>query len=331
MSLELWNYAPEGKTADNLGPMDYLEYRDTGKEQYSPGASTANRTFITRWTARARFLDDLLGYSFTDSAKNIYRILPAEHPEIENFFAEDATVEGFGKLGSTFADTVDWTCSKINCNYKPRDYFIKDDKAIVSEQERYTSRQFVYSSDYLTLQGNMILVSNCKVLASPPGRLTPAVEAVYTWHEVPADPVKPFIIPNLTAVTACLGKINSVTFDVFGLNAPPGTVLFVGLDSKMQTPKLSGETATNPVGNYFWELMFKFLYRNNGQVTVRSTCGDHRRGLVTGNSGPITEFAGHNYVFNLDLNRYDLVTNTGFVDGTRIYTSTDLNTLWTLG
>jgi hypothetical protein len=326
MSLENWNYAPDGITAANLGPNDYLEDRKTGKEQYSPGTATANRSFIVRWGARSRFLDDLLGYSYLDVSDNVLRVLPAEHPEIENFFAEDATVEGEGVLGATLSDSCDWTIARINVNYKSRDYAVLADNAVSTELERYTSRTFAVAAENLTLQGNMQFVTTCSVLQSPPTKLTMSMECTYVWHEVPANPDQPFIVPNLTAITNCVGRVNSVTFDPTALNAPPGTVLFLGLDPKMVCGKLCADTSPAPLGNYHWEIQMKFLYRNNGQKTASRRCA---RGI----SGSVTEYAGHNWVYNVDasLNDWDLITSDGTTTGPRVYTSANLNTLWDIG
>jgi hypothetical protein len=326
MSLSTWNYNPNVPN-DKLGSKDYKELKESGKEQYSPGAATANRVFMVNWDYRPDFLDALLGYSYLDGNNSIKRILPDEHPEIDNFFAEDATVEGMGVLGASDLDSISWTNAKIATNYKPRDYFVKADNQVTSEQDRYTSRTSTFAGEMLTLQNGVKFVSSQRVLSAPPGRLTATQDVQMTWHEVPALPNNPFVIPNLTAVTNCMGKVNSVPFDVNGFNYPPGTVLFYGIDPKMVTGKLAGDTATNPNGNYHWEITMKFLYRNNGYVTVTQG-GSSSSG---GGAGSISEYAGHNYFWEMSLGRFDLVTIDGRINGQRIYLTADLNTLWTIG
>jgi|SRR5579884_1879453 len=322
MTLAAWNYSPPVPD-DGLGALDYKELKESGKEAYSPGASTANRVFMTNWLVRVNFIDALLGFSYLDANNNVKRILPDPHPEIPTFYAEDASVEGFGVLG---LGAFRWTNAKITSNYKPRDYFVLADNQVTSELQRYTSRTAAFAADYLTIGGGMKFVTSGIVLAAPPGRITTSMELQYTWHEVPALPTSPFIIPNLTAINNCIGKVNSTAFDVSGGNYPAGTVLFCGVDPKMVTPKLSVPTTVN--GNFAWEITFKFLYRNNGTWGGGSSSYVPGSGFVGGGGG---EIAGHNFLWDQANARWDLVTSDGTASGPRIYQSADLNTLWTIG
>lgn len=315
MSLSSWNYQPNVEP-DALGDNDYFELKESGKESYSPGASSANRLLMCNWDVRPDFLDDLLGWSAPGSQGQgtIHRVLPDEHPEIANFYAEDATIEGIGPPGMSDNNAISFTNAKVQVNYKPRDYLVLADNQITTEQDRYTSRSAEFIGDYLTLNGGMRFVATGATLASPPGRITTSMSLVYTWHEVPGLNSNPFQIPNLSAVSNCIGRVNSVPFDTKAGNYPVGTVLFVGISPKMVTPKLSDGSSTSPFGNHFWEIQLNFIYRNNGYTSY-------------------SEYAGHNYVFNIDpkVNKWDLVTSDGTVGGPRIYQSADLNSLWTLG
>ncbi len=331
MALQNWIYNG-GVSVDTLTSNEYTEYKDSGKESYSPGQATANRSFLVGWDFRPQFLDDLLGWSYLDSNNAVKRILPDEHPEIDNFFAEDATLEGIGVLGASDNNTISWTTAKVNTNYKPRDYAVKADYLVSSELDRYTTKTYAFSADYLTINGQMKFntpAGKGQVLQSPPGRITTAMELSYVWHQVPAKNTNPFIIPNLNAINACIGCLNCKPFDPNGGNYSEGTVLFVGVDPKMVTGKKNGSTATNPVGNYFWEITFKFLYRNNGAGAVGSSCGGSP---ATGclEIGQMPEYAGHNYIYNIQQGIWDLVTSDGTFCGQRIYGYADLNSLWSI-
>lgn len=303
MSLSQWNYAPN-VPPDQLGDFDYMELRDSGKESYAPGSSTVNRVLMVRWDRRPRFLDDLIGWSYLQGT-TIHRIIPDEHPQISNFFAIDAQVEGLGVLGKEDHNAISWTNAKVTATYKPVDYAIKADNEIGYELERYVTRAYGFSADYLTINGQMKFVTNPgTVLSNPPGKVTGAMQLNYTWHEVPAKDANPFQPPNIKAIQNCLGKVNSVPFDTNAGNYPAGTVLFVGVDPKMTTPKLSGDV-------YYWEITFNFLVRNNG-------------------AGIGGETAGHQYIYRVDLGIWDLVTADGTFGGPRIYQTADLNSLFTI-
>jgi hypothetical protein len=314
MALDAWQYAPN-VSPDALVNYQYMELRESGKESYSPGNSTANRCFMVAWDDRAFFLDDLLGYSYLQGT-TIHRVLPDVHPEIDNFYATDAQVDGMGVLGKADNNSISWTNAKVTTNYKPAVYSVLPDSKIspysqspqagtYTELDRYTSRQYGFSADYLTINGAMKFVTAPNVvLSNPPGRITQAMQLNYTWHQVPAKDSYPFQPPNIKAIQNCLGKVNSVVFDINGGNFPAGTVLFIGVDPKMMTPLL-----TNDV--FYWEITYNFLVRNNG-------------------AGLNGETAGHQYIYRIDLGKYDLITNDGTFGGQRIYQTADLNTLWTI-
>jgi hypothetical protein len=250
MSLDLWTLNPPGVAPENLGNKQYLEYKESGKEQYSPGASTANRVFLVAWAYSTDFIDDLLGYSYLDGSNNIRRVLPDEHPTSDKFFAEDCSVEGIGKLGETISGTAHFTLAKITANYKPRDYAVLADEKITTELDRFVTRGYAFNGDFLTLQNGMRFVTSGRVLNAPPARITTSIELHYTWHDVPAKPSLPFVVPNWAAISSCFGCVNSTTFDPNGAGYSPGTVLFAGVDPKMVTNKLADPNRKLYVGNY---------------------------------------------------------------------------------
>jgi hypothetical protein len=256
---------------------------------------------------RPSFLDSLLGWSYLDGANAIHRILPDEHPDIANFFACDASVQGRGELDHNDNNAIDWTIAEVTANYKPVPYDVKSDNEITTELDRYVTRIYSFSADYLTIQGNMKWVSRSpagQALSSQPGKTTGTMSMQYVWHEVPGKASNPYVVPNFNAIISCLGRVNSVPFDPNGADCPAGTVLFIGVDPKMQTPKLTDEV-------FYWEITLSFLYRNNGP-------------------GIGGETAGHNYIFDAANNRWDKVTADGTAGGTPIYGSADLNSLFTI-
>jgi hypothetical protein len=319
MALDEWDYNPEDMDIQNLGEGEYTELRSSGKEQYSDGGSTANRVFELNWSERTDFIDDLLGYSYIGSdGTSVKRVLPDEHPQVENFFAVDATIEGKGVLDQDDDGILSWTHAVVTANYKPCDYLLRPD-GNGTEQDRYTSRDSNIAGEYLTVQNGLRFVTSKRVLAAAPGRLTTTQEITMTWRDVPALASSPFIWPNIKAINSCIGRINSTNFDPGGYNFPPGTVLFIGLTPKFKLPKIGGSVGANQNGLYMWDLAMKFLYRFNGV-------------WMGGSSGGMDSNIGHNFIFDITTGMWDLVTTDGNVTGQRIYPeAVDLNTLWTVG
>ncbi|WP_020469322.1 hypothetical protein [Zavarzinella formosa] len=315
MSLENWTYVPVGVSTEDLGAYQYLEGKETGRESYSSGGSQCTRVFLVAWDQRGRFIDDLLGYSYIDGSGRICRVLPDSHPEISNQYATDCSVEGIGQLGIARTGTAfgSWTTAVITANYKPRPYAIDSDSDVSyysvvgdhPELHRYLTRNSTFSVEMLTVQGAMKFVTSQRAIPNPPGKAIGTIGLQYVWNEVPAISFNPFVIPNLSAIKACFGKVNNTVFDGGGGNYPPGTVLFLGVDPQQIMPRLNGD-------NYYWTITFSFLYRDNGFVES------------------LGENAGHNYLFE-PTTGWDLVTTDGTSGANRIYQSADLNTLFNLG
>lgn len=321
MALDAWVYAPTGVKTEDLGPLQYQESDESGRETYAPaGGSQCTRVFLVAWDQRASFIDYLLGFSYLDASNKIYRVLPDAHPEIRNQYATDCTVEGLGPATIASGGTrpaAEFTTAKITANYKAKTYAIASDASIAGvdtttdhpELHRYVTRAYQFNVEYLSVQGSMIFVTPTgsppvqRIVPVPPGKANATIGLQYTWTEVPALPGNPFKIPNLDAINNCLGKVNSEVFDAAGGNYPAGTVLFVGVDPKQTLPRLDGET-------YYWDITFSFLYRNNGLVG--------------------SEYAGHNHLFRPEIG-YDKLTVDGTSGGNTIYQSYNLNTLFNLG
>ncbi len=227
---------------------------------------------------------------------------------MHGFYAMNASVEGKGVLGkSALAGSVDWTIAVITCEYRPVDFAVLDNSLISSspggELARFCTRKYAFAADYLTLEGAMKYVTrpDHTALQVPPAKITGNITKTITWHEVPAKIANPFTPQNIANITTCLGKVNTETFD----GNLPGTVLFVGVDPQMVTPKLS-------TTQYTWEISLSFLVRDNGLCAA------------TG------EEAGHQYRYDTPNQRWDLITSDGTLGGPRVYETADLNNIFVI-
>ncbi len=386
MSLANWILANSTVKNDQLPPMRYKiakGFKGTFST-FNPGNSGEPYTYLVGWDSAAasssssssgglpfspdannlqNFLSDVLGYSYIETLSGptykIHRVLPDSLIDWPVFYAQSASVEGWGVPGSS-AITLEqvYPTAKVMVDYKPVDFAVIPDSdlsgAVGKELERYVTRGFGFDSQYLTVNGQMRFCTVPQgVVATQPGKITSTQELNYTWHQVPALASNPFIPPNLSAIMNCIGTVNSTSFDtVAGINAPPGTVLFTSADVKMELPSLGGSEAAGSIVNgglYYWTITFKFSYRFNGyySTAVRPTGYPGPGGNVSLNGVPL----GHNFIYRtygqttgsatrLNLPFWDLITNDGTftvtagtpptVSGVTIYQPSDLNTLFTI-
>lgn len=302
MALDNWILAGSSVPNDAI-PLGYFkEQKESGKETYAHGNSSATRVFLCCWNCRAAFVDDVLGYAYLDGSNTLHRVLPDPHPDLYNFWAGDATIEGIGTVGVGVNGAIAFPTAKVTVNYRPFPYRFLADAFTGSEINRYVSRQYAFNADYLTVNGTMKFVTPVPptVLTAPPGRITGTMELTLTWHEVPGKATNPFEPPNIENVIDCYGRVNDSDFD--GYDA--GTVLFMGIDPQMSTPRLAGD-------NFYWTIAMKFLIRDNG-------------------AGIGGETAGHQYLYDVANARWDLVTSDGLTGGPRIYQEADLNSLFVI-
>src|SRR5579883_634946 len=235
---DFWTLIDNGSVpVDSLGEFQYVESRESGKESYSPNNSQATRVFFVAWDQRSDFLDDLLGSASLSSSFNIYRDLPDPHPEIANFYAQEASVDGIGIPTAADSGAIAWTAAKITAAYRPLPYAVLSDSATGgNEINRFVNRGYTFNADYLTLNGTVSFVTSPPiVLSQPPGKITGTMEVTYHWMKVPAKPNSSFVVPNYNNVVACYGRVNSDTFDGY----PPGCALFCGVDPQMGLPLLA--------------------------------------------------------------------------------------------
>lgn len=322
MTLSAWNYVAvnSGVAPPGYGNTDYSEQLNSGNVQAGSNASST-RIFFIRDDVIPTFLDALLGYGQVSNAGAVQRVLPDPHPIFNNMFASEASVERVGLAGNSTQypnKTARSTTAKVTATYRPVDYEVVADNGSLTEQYRYVTRSMVPAGEYFTVDAtgmrycnNVNADGSKRSLSTPPGRFTGTSELTLTWHQVPPAPALSFFVPpNLSAITACQGRVNSAVFDSAHYNFPAGTVLFLACEPRMVANRVTTGAANY---NYYYEIQMKFLYRNNGY------------------SGLVGETAGHQFVWDQGNLRYDLITNDGTSGGKRLYLTADLNTLFNIG
>lgn len=311
-----WTLVADGsKSADNLGSTQYIEMKGSGSGSSNPNEGSRTRIYSTNYDVFTTFMNDLLGYHTISSSNTINRVLPDADSRFVNYYAQEVSYDGYGKLSAQVNpnDQPQYSSTKLTAVYRPVDYAIKADSEITTELDRYVSRYFGFEGDYETVEGNMKLVGSGSppvITAQQPGVRLMSQDLTYVWHWVPSKPTNPFLVPNLAAVNSCFGCINSTPFDVNNGNYPAGTILFAGIDPKIVTPRV---TAGNQAVNYYWEISLKFQYRNIGSIVLPDMT---------------TARIGWNY--KLYGGKWYLQTWDGTQGGQTLYNQADLNTLFTL-
>lgn len=311
-------------TAENVlanGGGFYSESTDGGDEDYSSQNGQAIRVFYTTWGERKLFIDYLLGWS-VPVGKTLRRVLPDQHPDFPPLYAVDASSKGVGSAFVGTSGAIAFPLSKITATYRAVDYIVTDDASIAgSELNRFCSRTYTYSSQYLSVQGYMQWVSRTesKTLTAPPGQIVGLTEYNVVWHGVPGGQV-PADVPLSGTISALAGCVNSKEFDGY----PAGSVLFLGADPHMSKPQLTA-TVGLP-GFYQWEMGYKFLIARDSVFFYPPLPTD-----------PISEVAGHQYLYDTQNKIWDLITSDGMIGGvnangtsTTLYQYDDLNKLFDL-
>lgn len=334
MGLSAWTYAPS-KQPDELGDYEYTEMRDSYSMSFTPGGGVT-RIYLVAYEFVDFFMDDLLGYSTVDNNGTSinWNKLPDQDKYYTNCYALEATMDPMGIRGKIDETSIpDYALAKVTVQYKQVDFAVKANGEINNEFDRFVTRVGGYDGEYFTVSNSpMRLVSNIGgdgthlALSQPPSRITGVQQWTYIWRYVPAITATPFKVPNHTALQNCLGKVHAPSgnydpsvgqsFDRYNNAFLPGTVLFVGAEPRMHTSRPVTGTRN---GNFQWEIAMKFLYRDNGLIN-RTTAG-----------GTINERAGHQFIWDQNLSRWDLITSTGLTTGNRLYEAADLNTLFTIG
>jgi hypothetical protein len=323
-------------TADqvNQGTAYYSELARGAAEDFSSETGYAERSFYVQYINKDNFINYLLGFTQGDTGGNLMRTLPDNHPDYPALWATNATGVGKGRQSMGPNGAISYDFFEITATYRSRDYaLLTDQNTGAHEYNRYVSRTYVMSSQYLTVQGYMQWISRNgtsvyppgnpnntvppKPLQVQPGKIVSQMQKTMTWHQVPVVGSNPYEVPNLTTISEAQGRVNTFTFD----GHPPGSCLFLGIDPHITCPRVDQNV-------YYWEIAYQFGILNNGPSLVAGI-----------NGAPATDnydaVAGWNYIYDGVYGRWDVPTSDGLAanlnEGTnRTYQYYDLNQLFVL-
>lgn len=328
MSLANWSLitTPGLSGRPPYGQLVYAEFEDSETEEINEDNSTCTKIYLVDWTQRTYFLDDLLGYqsasgiTINGAGQSIARSLPANHPEFPSFFAVAAKIDHLGPALIDANANPLFILAKITATFQPVTYAVSpDDGSQTNELYRFCERTYAYTSEYLTLQGQMHFVSRAvnDTLDTTPGMAVGQSEKVITWLWVPTSiAANPFEPPNQTKINQLLGNVNSVAFD----GHPAGTVLFHGWEPLMVKPRLRPRNNA-ATGDRYWKITTHFIIKDFGAVTSAD--------VATGTDAALLGLEkGINFIYDTVNKRWDLVTDDGTAAGNPIYTSDDLNNIF---
>ncbi len=175
--------------------------------------------------------------------------------------------------------------------FTPRDYEIRYDAELAANQpnqgelERYVSKTprsaiqslplpagtYKFAQQLSPVTPNALLVATGPIAANAAFQLLPTDELVYTWHEVPDEPV--------VAIANCQGAVNAAAFD--GARGrpsyPTGTLL-------CQAP-LERKRYRHCTGRWYWRITYSLLYRPQGHNYFPNGLGGFQYVTATGNIG----------------------------------------------
>jgi hypothetical protein len=333
MALDNWSEADPDNGIPKPGEGNTYWVGTDLSETYSTDSSAAEVVYFVDWSVRAQFIEDLLGYAQLSNYGNISRVLPEQHPELENFFATDISkVQSWG-VDSDDTGFVNIPLAKITASFRPLSYALvadqdlpETDSNIPDETQRYCT--FAYEPHSELLQVGLggfkfcTQINNANpVLQQPPSILTGSIGLKIIWHQVPTkydpqDTTRQFCPPTQFVGLQLAGTVNEYTF----LGYSPGTVLYLGMQPRLVMPRFGDPAFAH---DYHFEIEYSFLIRDNGESQVQ---GD------TDPEGNQSQ-CGHNYLWQPKLSpaRYDLVTsgpNAGDPDGDRMYQYADLYQLF---
>jgi hypothetical protein len=262
----------------------------------------ATRICAVRWTDLDAFVVDMLGTDLYTPGNmvggvvtNLKRYPPEPHPE---YVADDGTswmyameaqlLEGVGvpptdqsDIAKSLSSSADFTkCSlanpdtfmvqfnlaKVAITYRPVDYFVYKDEDTPNtpggELGRYLTRSASFAGENLPIPGNTFQYvipggPTSNPIPEAPPKTFPVAEIEYKWHRVP--------MPTFFSSTLlnAIGTINGTAFD--NNFWAPETLLFL-------TPEI--KPYRNPIGDYLYDISFKFLYRPNGHNHLYRGGGD---------------------------------------------------------
>lgn len=314
---------------ENLGGgLEYTESKDSRETGFTENDASTERIYFVKagpdLTTLAAFMDALVGYSRWEPQEDIpvaevvgappvmrpvppllRRVLPDRHSIWRNWYCTKANVEGMGVAGKTanVHPVPEHALCRVRAFYQPVDYLVASDEAVTlrfgpglirsfsREYQRFCRFIPENNTEFLTLHGAMKFVTSGRALDAPPAKLHSTKLLTIEWLKVPAYGDNPFGNPVEITDLANRGRLNA--FGFLGFN--PGTVLYLGAKTKVVTPPLGNDT-------YYHNITFNFAIKDNGSVP-----------------GPPVEWIGHNWLWDVPNNRWDLVTHNGLAGGTRAY------------
>lgn len=310
MALTNWQY----NSLDLMDPIwGFSEEQKNPTQGAISESSTHTRYFFVNWSRLPAFLDDLLGYSYlTGPSSGVYAVnreLPDAHPLFKNFWVSEASYQAFAPPGfDAGLKFGEWPYAKVTAVYRPAEYAILADDDVADESQRFVSHKYSFDASMLIIQSSMRFVGTGigpgRLFTGSPGKLSLVVMHTMTWHDVPGKLSDPFEVPTVAAIKKCTGKVNDASY--FG--NPAGTMLFLGAEATMKTPKLT-PFVDSPW--YSWEITYKFAERNNG-------------------INKYGEQTTHNHFYDVNLPGWDLVTHDGLATGNKVYESADLSQLFVI-
>lgn len=294
-------------------------------ESFSLDNSSLTRPVKTAWGTRRAFLVDMLGRNIVLN-EEILRNNPELYTNtdfnpilyctsIETLATLKPNAAGANPSGHSFDDI------EYLLHYAALPYDVLTDEeiweptyGIYSEVRRNVERSFTFAAENLQIPGASFRFTTAPkdYIFSPPAKVFPTIEVTYTWYRVPRIPT--------ANINSCIGKINDALFDISSyakargvpfivggaIGYPPGTLLFLGGEAKT---RLLGFISQQGSRATEWDIVYKFLYRNNGS---------------DGAGG----FFGWNHLFRPSAGTFQLVTNSGDAAGNRLYRTEDFNILF---
>lgn len=304
-----WTQVNSAGTTMGAG-LVYVEDKESKASGFEEDAASTERVFIVRPgqnnAVLTKFVDDLLGYSAWDPGTGdppikLKRVLPDRHPRWRNWYCTKARVEGFGVAGKS-ADAHPAAVhdrARVFAYYEPVKYFVASDDRVTHESQRFCRFTYQDNVEFLTLSGRMRFVTPIppeaagRILDHPPGKLHITRLLSVEWLKVPGYVGNPFRNPVEAYHLENVGKVNGSEW----LGHPRGTVLYLGAEPRMVTPATAED-------RWLWNIKFNFAIKFHGERTI-------------GAPPPIS--VGHNFLWDIAANRWDLVTHDGTPTGYRIY------------
>lgn len=330
-----WTYKD---TVEALGGgLEYTESKDSKDSGFTEDSSSTERVYLVRAgndnIVVTQFVDDLLGSAYWEPQPNrvnpsfgdpgepefipvspkLRRTLPDRHSIWRNWYCSKVRVEGLGvaSKSANIHPVPAHTLYQVNAFYEPVTYFVASDAAVSGPLDRFTTQHYEFkrfcrfsyqdNTEFITLAGAFRFVTAPRnVLGSPPAKLHASKLFKIEWLKVPSWGDNPFVNPIEARDLAERGTLNLTDF----LGYPEGTVLYLGSETKMVTPAVA-----NPglFGRevFYHNITFSFAVKFNGYTV-----------------GPPPRARGHNYLWDVGGNRWDLVTHNGLVTGNPIYLQT---------